>query len=109
MTAQDCEIKITPSNLETKYFIGMYPGGSAEKYGKSVCVERLLQRLDMYDSGSGLGDGTPPNWQTNEWVQKGEMTTKMGADQEWRIEPESTYEIFISVSTNTDIVLPMFR
>ena len=95
VTAQDCEIKITPSNLETKYFIGMYPGGSAEKYGKSVCVERLLQRLDMYDSGSGLGDGTPPNWQTNEWVQKGEMTTKMGADQEWRIEPESTYEIFI--------------
>lgn len=95
VTAQDCEIKITPSNLETKYFIGMYPGGSAEKYGKSVCVERLLQRLDMYDSGSGLGDGTPPNWQTNEWVQKGEMTTKMGADHEWRIEPESTYEIFI--------------
>ena len=95
VTAQDCEIKITPSNLETRYFIGMYPGGSAEKYGKSVCVERLLQRLDMYDSGSGLGDGTPPNWQTNEWVQKGEMTTKMGADQEWRIEPESTYEIFI--------------
>lgn len=95
VTAQDCEIKITPSNLETKYFIGMYPGGSAEKYGKSVCVERLLQRLDMYNSGSGLGDGTPPNWQTNEWVQKGEMTTKMGADQEWRIEPESTYEIFI--------------
>ena len=70
MTAQDCEIKITPSNLETKYFIGMYPGGSAEKYGKSVCVERLLQRLDMYDSGSGLGDGTPPNWQTNEWCRK---------------------------------------
>ena len=95
VTAQDCEIKITPSNLETKYFIGMYPGGSAEKYGKSVCVERLLQRLDMYNSGSGLGDGTPPNWQTNKWVQKGEMTTKMGADQEWRIEPESTYEIFI--------------
>lgn len=95
VTAQDCEIKITPSNLETRYFIGMYPGGSAEKYGKSVCVERLLQRLDMYNSGSGLGDGTPPNWQTNEWVQKGEMTTKMGADQEWRIEPESTYEIFI--------------
>ena len=95
VAAQDCEIKITPSNPETRYFIGMYPGGSAEKYGKSVCVERLLQRLDMYDSGSGLGDGTPPNWQTNEWVQKGEMTTKMGADQEWRIEPESTYEIFI--------------
>ena len=95
VTAQDCEIKITPSNLETRYFIGMYPGGSAEKYGKSVCVERLLQRLDMYNSGSGLGDGTPPNWQTNKWVQKGEMTTKMGADQEWRIEPESTYEIFI--------------
>ena len=95
VTAQDCEIKITPSNLETRYFIGMYPGGSAEKYGKSVCVERLLQRLDMYNSDSGLGDGTPPNWQTNEWVQKGEMTTKMGADQEWRIEPESTYEIFI--------------
>ena len=95
VTAQDCEIKITPSNLETRYFIGMYPGGSAEKYGKSVCVERLLQRLDMYNSGSGLGDGTPPNWQTNEWVQKGEMTTKMGADLEWRIEPESTYEIFI--------------
>lgn len=91
VTAQDCEIKITPSNLETRYFIGMYPGGSAEKYGKSVCVERL----DMYNSGSGLGDGTPPNWQTNKWVQKGEMTTKMGADQEWRIEPESTYEIFI--------------
>ena len=78
VTAQDCEIKITPSNLETRYFIGMYPGGSAEKYGKSVCVERLLQRLDMYNSGSGLGDGTPPNWQTNKWVQKGEMTTKMG-------------------------------
>lgn len=95
VTAQDCEIKITPSNLETRYFIGMYPSGSAEKYGKSVCVERLLQRLDMYNSGSGLGDGTPPNWQTNKWVQKGEMTTKMGADQEWRIEPESTYEIFI--------------
>ena len=95
VTAQDCEIKITPSNLETRYFIGMYPGGSAEKYGKSVCVERLLQRLDMYNSDSGLGDGTPPNWQTNKWVQKGEMTTKMGADQEWRIEPESTYEIFI--------------
>lgn len=95
VTAQDCEIKITPSNLETRYFIGMYPGGSAEKYGKSVCVERLLQRLDMYNSGSGLGDGTPPDWQTNKWVQKGEMTTKMGADQEWRIEPESTYEIFI--------------
>ena len=49
----------------------------------------------MYNSGSGLCDGTPPNWQTNKWVQKGEMTTKMGADQEWRIEPESTYEIFI--------------
>ena len=95
VTAQDCEIKITPSNLETRYFIGMYPGGSAEKYGKSVCVERLLQRLDMYNSGSGLGDGTPPNWQTNKWVQKGEMTTKIEADQEWRIEPESTYEIFI--------------
>lgn len=60
VTAQDCEIKITPSNLETRYFIGMYPGGSAEKYGKSVCVERLLQRLDMYNSGSGLGDGTLP-------------------------------------------------
>lgn len=109
VTAQDCEIKITPSNLETKYFIGMYPGGSAEKYGKSVCVERLLQRLDMYDSGSGLGDGTPPNWQTNEWVQKGEMTTKMGADQSGVSSRRALTKSLFSVSTNTDIVLPMFR
>lgn len=87
----------------------MYPGGSAEKYGKNACVERLLQRLDMYNSGSGLGDGTPPNWQANEWVQKSEMTTKMGADQEWRIERRALTKSLFSVSTNTDIVLPIFR
>lgn len=94
---QDCEIHITPSNPNTNYFIGMYPGpyqgsqGSVEKYGANACVERLLQRIDLGD----LGDGNTPDWQTNAWVQRGEMTTKMGADQKWRIDPEHGYSIVI--------------
>lgn len=91
VTSQDCEIKITPSNPNTNYFIGMYPGGSVDKYGANACVERLLQRIDLGD----LGDGNTPDWQTNAWVHRGEMTTKMGADQQWRIEPKHSYSIVI--------------
>lgn len=99
VTAQDCQIKVTPSNPNTNYFIGMYPGArdgkpsTVDKYGANACVERLLQRLDQ--SNSDLGDGNAPNWQTNEWVQKGELTTRMGADLKWRIDPELTYKIVI--------------
>ena len=97
VTSQDCEIHITPSNPNTNYFIGMYPGpyqgsqGAVEKYGANACVERLLQRIDLGD----LGDGNTPDWQTNAWVRRGEMTTKMGADQKWRIDPEHGYSIVI--------------
>lgn len=88
---QDITLDIKPSNPDTKYYIGMYPGGSVTKYGANRCVERLLQRLD---SGN-LGDGDIPNWQTNKWVESGDITKKMGADLKWRIEPETTYTIVI--------------
>lgn len=92
ISSQDVDFTVTPTNNDTKYFIGLYPGHMVGKYGASTCAERLLQRIDL---GHFDEEGTILDWETNHWIHRGELTTQLGKGEGWNLQPSKAYTMII--------------
>lgn len=90
--SEEVDFTVTPTKDDTKYFIGLYPGGMINKYGANACAERMLQRIDL---GHFNDEGEETNWETCSWIHRGKTIAKLAKDEGWKVEPNKDQSLIV--------------